>query len=80
MFKRKESFSEHGNSLPAWHNLGVQPDDKLALIPCLLHMSRRDLIPLPTPHAPTAFFAGLSRGWFNTPHWCKTRGKKETFC
>ena len=71
MFKRKNGFSERGNSPPAWHDLGMQPDDKLALISRLPHTSRGDLAPLsfPTPRAPTAFPAGLSRGWFNMPHW-----------
>lgn len=79
MLKRKKSFSERGNSPPAWHDLMVQPDDKLALIARLPHMSRGDLapLPLPTSHAPTAFLAGLSRGWFNTPHQCKAREKKR---
>lgn len=80
MFKRKESFSEHGNYPPGWHNFREQPDDKLALISPLPHTSRGDLTPLslPTPGASTAFLAGLSRGWFTTPLHNQCKGEEDS--
>lgn len=82
MFKRKESFSEHGNSSPVWHNLLVQPDDKLASIHTfptraeviwLLFTFQPPVLPLfslsGSPEAGSICHVGVKQG-----------KKEETFC
>lgn len=81
-FKRKASFSECGNSPPAWHNLRVQPDNKLAQISAFSTQAERIWFPfsfqphvLPplslqvSPEAGSTWHIGVKQGW-----------KKETFC
>lgn len=79
MFKRKESFFECGNSPSAWHNLRVQPDDKVACISCPPHASRGDLAPLflPTPCSPTLFLAAGSTCHFGVKQGPKKKKKKK---